>query len=65
MQRGLIFDFPNDPNKDIIYNNPSNQFMFGPNLLISPVFDDNNITNVYLPTNNVSNKYIGGDFWTG
>eukprot|EP01084_Bolivina_argentea_P098952 177890_1 len=64
MQRGLMFDFPNDPNINFIANSYS-QFMFGMNLLIAPVFNDDNITSVYFPKNDASTKHIWWNFWTG
>ena len=57
LQRALIFDFYDDENA----YNASTQFMFGPCLLVSPVFEYDNSTNIYLP-----NKYAKWyDFWTG
>ena len=58
MMRGLVFDFANDPNVFDI----SDQFMFGPSLLICPVTEYKaRERDVYLPVSK------GGwyDFWNG
>ncbi len=58
MMRGLVFDFANDPNVFDI----SDQFMFGPSLLICPVTEYKaRERDVYLPVSK------GGwyDFWSG
>ena len=45
-QRGLIFDFPNDPNVYQI----ADQFMFGPAFLVSPVLELNETSRkAYVP----------------
>ncbi len=58
MMRGLVFDFPNDANVLDI----TDQYMFGPSLLVCPVTAyQATEREVYLPVEN------GGwyDFWTG
>ena len=75
LQRPLVMDFSNDVN---IYGirNASNsgiktiatfdhEFMFGESLLIAPVYNDNNETNIYLPQDqeNMFTKWY--DFWSG
>eukprot|EP01084_Bolivina_argentea_P289598 497325_1 len=59
LQRALILEFPNDANVKLI----EDQYMFGPNMLISPVSNDNNITNVYLPKTEQYDFYY--NFWNG
>jgi alpha-D-xyloside xylohydrolase len=54
--RGLIMDFRTDPNSALI----SDEFMFGPAFLVSPVSDPHvNSRRVYLP------KAKWYDFWSG
>jgi alpha-D-xyloside xylohydrolase len=57
MMRGLVMDFPEDEKvRDI-----TNQFMFGPSILVNPVTDSGAIQRpVYLPK---GNGWV--DFWTG
>ena len=83
LQRPLVFDFTNDVNIYGISNAATNykrvsldhEFMFGLSMLIVPVYNDNNQTNIYLPkisqsisvtsysySNSVSTWYC---FWTG
>ena len=57
MQRALLFDYYDDEKVYNIYD----QFMFGPSLLVSPVYTDENVTDIYLPSK--YKKYY--DFWTG
>ena len=57
LQRGLVLDFPDDIN---VYNK-STQYMFGPNLLVSPVYKYDNTTDVYFPVK-YNTWYC---FWTG
>ena len=64
MQRALTFDFCDDPNAVIIANN-LNQYMFGDELLIAPVLNDDNRTTVYLPTTREGAGEIWWDFWRG
>jgi alpha-D-xyloside xylohydrolase len=57
MMRGLVLDFRNDPN---VYN-VSDQYMFGPAIMVNPVTTPAAVTRpVYLPADNV-----WFDFWTG
>ena len=71
LQRPLVMDFSNDP---IIYGirNIStiatfdHEFMFGESLLIVPVYNDNNKTNIYLPQDLDEEKLkTWYDFWSG
>ena len=61
LQRAMVFDFYDD---ELLYNASmriETSFMFGPYLLVSPVFSDDNTTDIYLPQ-----KYpIWYDFWSG
>ena len=64
MQRALAFDFWDDPNTEIIANSFS-QYMFGGQLLIAPLFRDDNRTAVYLPTERAGAGGAWWDFWSG
>jgi len=56
LQRSLVFDFYDDMG----VMNKSEQFMFGPYIMVTPVFNYDNTTNIYVPK-----KYTWYDFWTG
>lgn len=57
IMRGLVMDFPLDEK----VRNITDQFMFGPSILVNPVTNEGAIERkVYLPKDN---KWI--DFWTG
>ena len=76
LQRPLIMDFTNDVNIYGISNAATNyqrvsfdhEFMFGLSMLIAPVYNDNNQTNIYLPKISQSSDVSPSTwycFWTG
>ena len=72
LQRPIVMDFNNDINIygiNIINNTIvtfDHEFMFGDSLLIVPVYNDNNKTNIYLPQSQPQSNLIKWyDFWTG
>ncbi|ETO11840.1 Alpha-glucosidase [Reticulomyxa filosa] len=58
IQRHLVLDYPDVPQ---VWN-IADEFMFGPFILVRPVWDDINTTTVYLPR---ANGETWWDFWTG
>jgi alpha-D-xyloside xylohydrolase len=61
MLRALFVEFPDDPGSWLI----DNQYMFGSDLLVGPLFDDANSRDMYLPPGNwidyqTGRTYAGG-----
>jgi len=61
MVRALFIEFPEDPGSWLI----DNQYMFGSDMLVAPLFDDKNERDVYLPPGTWTDyqsglKYNGG-----
>jgi len=61
MLRALFIEFPDDPGSWLI----DNQYMFGSDMLVAPLFDDQNERDVYLPEGEwvdyqTGKKYSGG-----
>ena len=79
LQRPIVMDFADDINiygiRNITNNNNGgdietiatfdHEFMFGESLLIVPVYNDNNETNIYLPQPQQQSFVKWYDFWTG
>jgi len=62
IMRALIMDFPEDVN----VRNIDNQYMFGPSLMVCPVYEYKAIKRtVYLPANNDWYDFYTGEFYTG
>jgi len=57
-QRHLILDYPKSPQ---VWD-MADEFMFGPYLLVKPIWEDSNVTSVYLPGGNGETWW---NFWSG
>lgn len=55
MLRALVVDYQDDPNT----HNMSDQWLFGQDLLVAPIYDEDNRRRVYLPAGTWT------DWWTG
>jgi alpha-D-xyloside xylohydrolase len=62
IMRGLVMDFP----KDSAVNNIGDQYLFGPSLLINPVYDyKQKSRNVYLPKGQGWYDFYTGKYYNG
>lgn len=62
MLRALFVEFPEDPGSWLI----DDQYMFGSDMLVAPLFEDNNQRSVYLPKGNwidYQTKKVYGQGW--
>jgi alpha-D-xyloside xylohydrolase len=60
MLRALFVEFPDDPGSWLV----SDQYMFGSDLLVAPLFEETSARNVYLPPGNWID-YQTGQIYTG
>lgn len=61
MVRALFVEFPNDPGSWLV----DDQYLFGSDILVAPLFEDNEQRNVYLPPGNWINYQTGKSYEAG
>ncbi len=61
MTRALFVEYPRDPGAWLV----DNQYLFGSDILVAPLFDENRIRSVYLPTGNWIDYQTGKTYPSG